>query len=175
MNPGGAIQVQVRNLAPEGIRVDAAIAAQNLDIPEDDRTSCSAPFHLAAHVSPAVGAMVVVGEVHGQLRCRCDRCLIYYTRRLDRIPVNHQYLDFHEDILDLTEDVRDDILLAFPQRNLCREDCRGLCVICGQNLNARECGCHQAQDDDSLWTALDNIRLPADLDENVSRNSSNRP
>jgi uncharacterized metal-binding protein YceD (DUF177 family) len=167
--------VQVRNLAPEGIRVEADIVARDLDIPEDDRTSCSALFHLVAHVSPAVGAMVVAGELHGQLRCRCDRCLTYFTRRLDHVPVNHQYLDFHEDVLDLTEDVRDDILLTFPQRNLCREDCRGLCVVCGQNLNARECGCHQDRDDESPWTALDNLRLPADLDENVSRNSSNRP
>jgi two-component system sensor histidine kinase PilS (NtrC family) len=43
----------------------------------------------------------------------------------------------------LTEDVREDILLAFPARNLCSGGCRGLCSECGQNLNVRECGCHR--------------------------------
>jgi uncharacterized metal-binding protein YceD (DUF177 family) len=175
MKPGGVIQVQVRNLAPEGIRVAGEIAPGELDIPDDERTACAGTLHFAAHVTPAVGAIVVAGQIEGQLRCRCDRCLTYYTRRLERIPVSHQYLNFHEDILDLTEDVRDDILLTFPQRNLCRDDCRGLCTVCGQNLNARECGCHQIRNADAPWGALNNLRLPAEMDENASRNSSNRP
>jgi uncharacterized protein len=39
--------------------------------------------------------------------------------------------------------VREQLLLALPVSVLCREDCKGLCMICGNNLNERECGCER--------------------------------
>lgn len=43
--------------------------------------------------------------------------------------------------LDLTALVREDLLLALPAKFLCREDCKGLCPICGKNLNDGSCSC----------------------------------
>jgi uncharacterized protein len=43
--------------------------------------------------------------------------------------------------LDLTEIVRQSILLAQPMLPLCAEDCCGLCAECGQNLNEGQCDC----------------------------------
>lgn len=37
--------------------------------------------------------------------------------------------------------VREQLLLALPVAVVCREDCKGLCTVCGNNLNERECGC----------------------------------
>ncbi|MHB8964309.1 MAG: YceD family protein [Saccharofermentanales bacterium] len=37
--------------------------------------------------------------------------------------------------------LRDSLILSLPIKILCREDCRGLCNICGANLNERDCGC----------------------------------
>jgi uncharacterized protein len=60
---------------------------------------------------------------------------------------------FEGDAIDLDELVREQILLALPSRNLCREDCRGLCPACGADLNAGHCGC--AHDEtDPRWAAL---------------------
>jgi uncharacterized protein len=56
-------------------------------------------------------------------------------------------------IIDLTEVVRQDLLLALPSTPLCREACKGLCPTCGQNLNDGPCDCP----DDSVdhrWDAL---------------------
>lgn len=44
-------------------------------------------------------------------------------------------------ILDLSDLVRDDILLELPIKHLCSEDCLGLCAKCGQNLNEGKCSC----------------------------------
>ncbi len=44
-------------------------------------------------------------------------------------------------MLDVTEAVRQQLLLALPMVPVCRPDCRGLCPQCGTNLNERECGC----------------------------------
>jgi uncharacterized protein len=42
--------------------------------------------------------------------------------------------------VDLTEVLRDLIMLALPGKHLCREDCRGLCPVCGADLNVQDCG-----------------------------------
>jgi uncharacterized protein len=53
-----------------------------------------------------------------------------------RIDTQHQ--------LDLSEAVRQYEQAALPLRPLCREDCAGLCPVCGQNLNVRRCE-HEAE------------------------------
>jgi len=59
----------------------------------------------------------------------------------------------------LLEDVvREQVLLSLPGRTLCREDCKGLCVQCGQNLNLASCNCAQtAESHDPRWTALQGL------------------
>ncbi len=46
--------------------------------------------------------------------------------------------DYH---LDTEALVYDEIIVNWPVKILCREDCKGVCPVCGQNLNERECGC----------------------------------
>ena len=55
--------------------------------------------------------------------------------------------------LDLTEAVRQYILLAIPMKPLCREDCAGLCPVCGRNLNDDKCNC-SVQEIDPRWSQL---------------------
>ena len=46
------------------------------------------------------------------------------------------------DVVDITDDVRQEIMLAYPMIPVCRPDCKGLCSVCGQNLNAGPCQHH---------------------------------
>jgi uncharacterized protein len=58
----------------------------------------------------------------------------------------------------LLEDVlKEQILLALPLKPLCKEDCRGLCVHCGKNRNAGDCGCTEERSD-PRWAALAGLR-----------------
>ncbi len=59
---------------------------------------------------------------------------------------NDLYIIVEDVILNLDELVREDIFLLFPSRLLCREDCRGLCHICGCDLNEIKCECKKAVD-----------------------------
>ena len=102
-----------------------------------------------------VGDIVVDGEiidggslfdVKGTIKCRksfiCDRCLTpsfedqvhEFNEELDR-------RDIEDDVADLTEMIRDTLIASQPIKNLCKEDCKGLCPICGVNLNESECDC----------------------------------
>lgn len=91
----------------------------------------------------------------------CDRCgeeyvkemKMSFTHRLAQTLVddgNDDYIETPDFTLELDEVVISDILLSLPLKNLCREDCKGLCQSCGQNLNNGECSCDKRQIDPRL-------------------------
>jgi DUF177 domain-containing protein len=59
--------------------------------------------------------------------------------------------------LDLSAWARDAVVLALPDKILCREDCAGLCAVCGKDLNA-EPHEHDEEADDPRWAALAELR-----------------
>lgn len=95
---------------------------------------------------------------------RCCRCLepvtsahaadidAIYSRIED--PEDPDLYVFEGSKLDLTDAVRDALLLELPYRFLCKEDCRGLCPDCGTNLNLGSCTCREGQDRVNPFLAL---------------------
>jgi uncharacterized protein len=67
-------------------------------------------------------------------------------------------MGFYEgDGLELNDVLREEILLALPMQRVCREDCKGICPVCGQNRNQNECRCHTETVDDR-WAALKQLK-----------------
>ncbi|OGS27615.1 MAG: hypothetical protein A2297_04260 [Elusimicrobia bacterium RIFOXYB2_FULL_48_7] len=71
----------------------------------------------------------------------CDRCLEDFDYKLgidesSTIPLS----DFGESI-DITEELRQNVSLDLPVKKICRENCLGLCPVCGKNKNSENCGC----------------------------------
>ena len=64
---------------------------------------------------------------------------------------------YGKDGLLLEDVVREQVLLSLPGRTLCQQSCKGLCVHCGQNLNAGTCDCEQTEDIDPRWKALEGL------------------
>jgi uncharacterized protein len=129
------------------------------------------------------GPVVVTGRLqatgegrfywHGTLRTvvagECRRCLtpVAATVTADADALFAQDPEAREDPdayplppdateVDLAPAVREELLLAVPRFLLCREDCRGLCPRCGQDLNAGPCGCARAAD--PRWHALESLK-----------------
>lgn len=81
----------------------------------------------------------------------CDRCLKEFIREysfdFSHILVrgvntqNDDYIVCSDNTLDINELAISDLLLQLPTKILCREDCKGLCYVCGQDLNEGECNC----------------------------------
>jgi uncharacterized protein len=62
--------------------------------------------------------------------------------------VDHDETDVYPlvgDQLELGEMLREQVILAEPMQPLCRVACRGLCPVCGQDLNERPCACPEAR------------------------------
>jgi uncharacterized protein len=54
---------------------------------------------------------------------------------------------YQDDAIDLGQLMREQFYLALPMKPLCREDCAGLCPVCGTNLNRETCGCKRDWED----------------------------
>jgi uncharacterized protein len=61
-------------------------------------------------------------------------------------------------VIDLDPIVREQLLLELPEYPVCDEQCKGLCPVCGANLNDRECGC-DPHVPDPRWAGLKNVKL----------------
>ena len=64
-----------------------------------------------------------------------------------------------EDELDLSGWLRDATALALPAQIVCREDCLGLCGVCGENLNEAGAGHRHEREPDPRWAALRELKL----------------
>lgn len=97
----------------------------------------------------------IAGVIHAkQVRFVCNRCLEEYSSSLE-VPFSEEFQEavletneedndisyYQGDEIDITELVRESLLLAEPLKTLCREDCKGLCLHCGTNLNLTSCSC----------------------------------
>ena len=97
----------------------------------------------------------VEGRVKLTFKTSCDRCLTEVPTMLDlnfeRIVTSPDVMEEDEDAddlsfmdgyqLDVETFVYNEIIGNWPAKILCKEDCKGLCPVCGQNRNVRDCGC----------------------------------
>jgi uncharacterized protein len=125
----------------------------------------------ARYVAPGV---YVRAHLRTRLALECRRCLtavewpidetveLLYEQlsqeEFDQMEGDVYPLDLHAAELDLTEALREQLMLRVPQYVVCDEACRGLCPQCGANLNETECGCTPAEEP-GPWDALKKIRF----------------
>ena len=108
--------------------------------------------------------VLIKGHFSTELEVECVRCLepfhLALTVPLEEMfalsPASDPIYFVDEGWLDLRLPLREQILLARPMHSLCRPDCKGLCVTCGQNLNTGQCSCEQDEIDPRL-AALKNL------------------
>lgn len=74
---------------------------------------------------------------------------------------------FAGDEIDLNDLVRDAILLNMPNYSLCKEDCRGLCPVCGRDLNTGQCSCAREADEDETVNPFLRLRNLLEDDKEV--------
>ena len=89
-------------------------------------------------VTTADRELVVKVDIRCPVVLSCARCLeeFHSTIRTDAV---FSYNVQPTDIIDITDDVRQEIVLAYPMIPVCRSECKGLCSACGQNLNLAAC------------------------------------
>jgi uncharacterized protein len=134
---------------------------------------CNYPISGTARLMKTDNGILVKGSFKTGSEMTCSRCLNTFECPLS-LNIEEEYfptIDLatgtplpppddpgsftidENNILDLTEAVRQYVLLAIPMKPLCKPNCAGLCPSCGANLNQGQCTC-PPETPDSRWDAL---------------------
>ena len=116
------------------------------------RKPISRPVLAEGSVTNHAGALVLEGTARSLLDLACDRCGKEFSREkvveLNSLVAQELEDEENDEILllegtelDLDQVVREAFVLAMDTKNLCSDDCKGLCAKCGANLNDGPCGC----------------------------------
>lgn len=161
MSDFGPLCFHVVDLPPAGVVISGEVPFHALGIEdrEDDLTDWGGTMAYKLTIAPIGDGALVRGRLEGAVTRRCDRCLTSGTLSLCVPDVCHHFEHVEGRMLDLTEYLREDILLVFPQGYICRGDCRGLCPQCGCNLNDSVCDCSRRDVADDPWSALDSLEI----------------
>ncbi len=114
------------------------------------------PVYVKGDFHNRAGIVTLRYTVSCTLDMVCDRCLAELSKSYAYefthtvVQTLHSegeaydtYLVAEHDSIDMNETALSDLLLMLPTKMLCREDCKGLCDVCGCNLNEETCGCRK--------------------------------
>jgi DUF177 domain-containing protein len=170
----------VRELELRKAHFDVAIPPGEIEF-FDKKLRQAGPLHADGDVEllgNTLGEIRVRGHVKAMLEADCDRCLetarfplesdfdLFYRPAPQHahageeveIDDSESEVAFYEGSgLELNDILREHVLLSLPMQRVCRETCKGICPVCGQNRNQVECGCEMKLMDDR-WSALKNLR-----------------
>ena len=155
---------------PEGhSKFETDANAADIDLLES--SEFTNPVHIAYDFNKVSNDVFVKTVLTTAVDLICDVCLDSYELNLNEavdilLTKDKDIVDqSEEDVylvadsttdIDITDSVRQSLLLAIPFKKTCRQNCKGLCPICGTNLNHRQCSCIEKKMD-SRWEALKNI------------------
>ena len=122
------------------------------DVEQWGRKPFASPVHVTGVVQNRAGIVEMEYSATFRMVTVCDRCLKEEEKdaqmRFSHILVqqlqeedNDALIPAEGGMLDLDELVVSDVILELPIKTLCREDCKGLCPVCGKNLNEGSCHC----------------------------------
>ncbi|MDQ2938802.1 MAG: DUF177 domain-containing protein [Acidobacteriota bacterium] len=157
----------------EGAKEFAHAYAPDELVIEDDRLQLLHFPTVSGEIRRSEGRVKVNGRVVAELQVECDRCLKsvalpvdsrfeldYVTpedyQAQDAVELTEEDLDlevFDGEVVDIDRLVTEELLLALPAQVLCKDNCKGICPVCGIDRNRLDCSCDTAEVD-PRWAGL---------------------
>jgi len=135
-----SLRFEVKRIKEEGgLAVESELDAEHLLSQEWPGAKPAGGLRLKAEFSVGGSRILLQAKLAGAWTLTCSRCLAEH--RLDYAGTVDETYPSSQESIDISEDVRQAMLLEIPPRSLCKPDCKGLCPSCGQNLNLRSCSC----------------------------------
>jgi len=150
------LKIYIDEISQDGLHCEGEIAADVLDLSDGEFVVSKNPLRYELDVSIVSNELLAFGRLAVDLQMCCSRCTVMFPVevREDGYSFNMQ-VDKTTEFADLTEDIREAIILAFSSYPVCSQECKGLCPQCGANLNKGSCEC--SQPGDLRWAGLDSV------------------
>ena len=134
------MKVDVDSITDKGIVQEEDVNASSWDLDTDDVRFVN-DIHLLCEFRRISDEILVKARVVSERQSRCSRCLeIKGDRRTQDFIFSYDRKTLGK-FLEVDERIREEILLDWPMKPLCKDDCKGMCPVCGKNLNAAPCAC----------------------------------
>ncbi len=168
------LTVNVATLREGQSRFETDVTADEIEL--SDIEAFRHPIHILHDVNKVGDEVFIKTSLTTQVDLACDVCLddfTYDVKELIEIILtkDHDLVEREEEDvylitdyttqIDITDSVRQSLLLAIPFKRVCREGCKGLCASCGANLNHEQCSC-TTEKVDPRWAGLKNITFDND-------------
>ena len=153
------MKILVARIPEEGSHYEGTDPASILELEGDPLVRVGADLEYDLHAQRVSGELVVRGTLSVELDLRCTRCAEFFSTTLSVSDFLRAYSVPEEvDSVDLTADLREELLLRLPAFPVCDPTCKGLCAQCGADLNKTPCVCEK-DDDIGPWDVLNGLDL----------------
>lgn len=127
----------------DGVRVpvEATYDPKALDI-EFSGMSYPAMIQVKGGVEKTGNTLRFEGTLTTQVKQTCGRCLKENVQNFNE-EFDWVYETGGKEFIDPEEDIRELLVLEYPALYLCKENCKGLCPVCGKDMNENPCKCPQ--------------------------------
>ena len=135
------MKIYIDQIPESGLVLTESCDPSTLDLNRRD-IRFTDPINISAQISKGINCLCVDLKIDATIHLDCSRCLEEFTvpKSLE-IKLNFPIENKASGVIDLADNLREEIILNYPLKPLCRSDCLGLCPTCGQNLNKGKCNC----------------------------------
>jgi uncharacterized protein len=150
------MKILIARIPVEGSRYEGSDPASILELEADSFARPGGEVEYDLYAQRVSGELVVRGNLRAPMELRCSRCDEFFSTTVEVSDFLRAYsAPEGADIVDITEDMREEVLLHLPPFPLCGEDCEGLPVPQMEKSSGgdREGGA------DNPWSALDGLDL----------------
>lgn len=134
------MKIDINKIPAEGSVLEENISAGELDL-DTELVRLQGPLKVRAVFSRITNAITVKLDLAAVMELFCGRCLKEYTLDFSKKLQLSYSADKGQLTLDINPDIREEVILDYPVKPLCRPECKGLCPKCGKNLNEGGCSC----------------------------------
>jgi len=158
-----ALTLEIQKIPPEGESLAGALLPSEIDL-ELHGMSVRGGLEYDLRAEVVSHELIVHGKLRLPVEFTCSRCLKQFASEIRVEQFRYNTKVSEKDIIDLTENLREDIIIALPLKPLCGDECRGICPRCGKDRNVEQCSCAPASED-WRWNALEELSLPPENDK----------
>jgi len=134
------MKIDIRQVPSGGLVLTEAFNPSGLDL-ETETIKFSGPVIAKASVSKITNALTLHLSLSARMHLVCSRCLNDFDLELNKEFDLNYSIEESGPFIDLNPQIREEIIIDYPIKSLCRRQCLGLCPKCGKNLNEGKCNC----------------------------------
>ena len=131
------MKIYLHQIPETGLSATESLSALPYEL-DTEEVKIVSPLELSYRIFREEENLFAQISISCKMELICSRCLVPYE-----LPFKKEAELMHPvgkaKVIDVTDDIREEILLEYPIKPLCQDSCKGICAVCGQNLNDGIC------------------------------------